>query len=219
MGNLVYKPIALIGIFAISLFGCAGSTDRVETEAQDLEEKETLFDNEPLTSKDIEYYEDMFDEVETENLDILSLTRGEEELSTFVELVELSGMEASLMIAGSEQQPITVFIPTNKAFQNLTKEQNQFLKNPANKAVLAKLILAHVLPSKVPAAEFSSMHKIKTAGDQTIPVEAEMHGTLVRIGRNATIVKNDIPASNGLIHVVDGVIIPDNSEDLGLGTY
>lgn len=158
-------------------------------------------------------YDEMFSEVEnTEQYDVMTLARMDENLSTFVQLVEQAGLEQSFNFAES---PITLFAPTNEAFQAMTKERYEYLIDPENSAELISVLQAHVIPSEVPSVSFSENQRIVDSEGNEIPVTTEMQGTVVFIG-GAEIVKSDIPASNGIIHVVNGVIDP-SEEAPGMG--
>lgn len=152
-------------------------------------------------------YDDMFGNVEnTEDHDILSLARMDENLSTFVQLVEQTGLVESFNYA----EPVTLFAPTNEAFQSLSPERYEYLINPDNRDELIRVLQAHIIPSEVSSAAFSSNQRIVDAEGNEIPVDTEMHGTQVFIG-GAEIVRSDIAASNGIIHVVNGVIDPQQT--------
>ncbi len=101
--------------------------------------------------------------------------------------------------------PFTVFAPTDEAFAKLPAGTVEGLLKPENKAKLQRLLTYHVVAGRVPAAEVVKMKTAKTvSGDEaTIRVE----GSTVRVD-NARVTKADIAASNGVIHVIDTVIMP-----------
>lgn len=166
-------------------------------------------------------YDKMFNKVEeTGEHDVLSLLRMEEELSTFVQLIEQSGLLASMESAG----PVTILAPTNDAFKEISKEQYEKLMDPENKVLLSKIIQAHILPNKVYMADFQENQIIETSEGEEIPVEtagtysSAAEPASVAIG-GASIVKSDVEATNGVIHIVDNVIIPDETRDSTIGNY
>lgn len=101
--------------------------------------------------------------------------------------------------------PFTVFAPTDAAFAKLPKGTVEDLLKPENKAKLVKILTYHVVPGKVMAADVVKLSKVKT-------VEGSEATITVKEGKvaidNANVVKTDIPASNGVIHVIDAVILP-----------
>ena len=98
--------------------------------------------------------------------------------------------------------PFTVFAPTDEAFKKVPKQMLDGLL--ADKEMLKKVLLYHVVPGKVMAADVKA-GKVKTAAD--VEVEIKVDGAKVMIG-DATVTKTDIAASNGVIHLIDTVIIP-----------
>lgn len=211
MKKLLFKPLSVFTLSATLLIGCAGSGENsgnVETDLGTTEEPSAVLDSENLANDVAVDYDNLFENVDdTESQDLLSLARTEPGLSTFVDLVDLSGLSASFMVAGNEDQEFTLFIPTNQAFENLPADRLEYLRDPQNRSELVKVINAHILPNEVPLIGFESNQIITTAGENEIPVSTEMNGTQVFIG-GAEIVKPDIEASNGIIHIVDGVIEP-----------
>ena len=132
--------------------------------------------------------------------DIVAIAAGNKDFSTLVAAVKAAGLVETLQGAG----PFTVFAPTNEAFAALPAGTVETLLKPENKEKLKAILLYHVVPGKVMAADVAPM-KVATAGgpEATITVE----GTTVMIDA-AKVVKTDIVASNGVIHVIDKVILP-----------
>lgn len=166
-------------------------------------------------------YDKMFNKVEeTEEHDVLSLLKMEENLSTFVQLLEQSGLDVSLEFAG----PVTVLAPTNEAFQEMSREKYQKLTDPENRVMLNRIIRAHILPRKVYMAEFDENQMIETSEGEEIPVETA--GAVSPVGEptsvvigGASIVKSDVEATDGVIHIVDEVIFPEETRDTTIGNY
>lgn len=158
-------------------------------------------------------YDDMFDDVaDTEQYDVLSLAKTNPNLSTFVELVELSGLATSMKMA----DPVTLFIPTNAAFNELSEERLAELVAPQNRAELIKFVNMHILPQETSSLSFNDNSFIDKGEGDNIPVNTEMNGSVVYVG-GAQIVRSDVEASNGVIHVLDGII--ETSEAAGPGIY
>ncbi|WP_147294150.1 fasciclin domain-containing protein [Pontibacter diazotrophicus] len=158
---------------------------------------------------------DMFDDIDdTEQYQLMDLARRSPNLTTFVTLIEQAGMVQDI----ERLDQATLFAPTNEAFANMDRQQLEMLIGPDNRANLMRVLQAHVLPSKVSSAQFNTTQRIQFTEDRYIPIDVTMNGTNVAIG-GANIVKNNIEASNGYIHVVDSVILPDQVavEDTRMG--
>ena len=101
--------------------------------------------------------------------------------------------------------PFTVFAPTDEAFAKLPAGTLESLLEPENKAKLQRILTYHVVAGKVMAADVVKMHSAKTVIGDMIMIAT--HGGTVTVD-NAKVVKTDILASNGVIHVIDSVILP-----------
>jgi uncharacterized surface protein with fasciclin (FAS1) repeats len=221
---------------AMMIYGCAGSTETMEdTTAMDetttMSETQTMAGSATDTDTDMSTtttdtysttttsdlsasdiianantnvnYSDMFSDIsDTKQHDIMALARQSPELSTFVTLME----KAELTDVFTDGE-FTVFAPTNAAFASMDQAQLDMLLKPENKTKLSQILQAHVLPNKVSAATFNSSQRIQVSDDSFIPVDVTMNGTNVTVG-GATIVRNNVEASNGYLHIVDGVIMP-----------
>jgi len=120
--------------------------------------------------------------------------------------VDLAGLTATLQGPG----PFTVFAPTDSAFAKLPSERLAFLTDPANKSVLAALLLHHVAPGQLAATTVLQQGFVDTVGGQRIDVSVSTAGAFAD---SAKILRTDIFASNGVIHVIDEVLIP-NLQDI-----
>lgn len=130
---------------------------------------------------------------------IVQVAQGDTQFSTLVAAITAAGLADSLSAAG----PFTVFAPTNAAFDALPAGLLAKLLLPANKAILVKILTYHVLQGKVMAADV-------TAGDV-----ATLEGSKITIAttggvkvNTANVTSTDIAASNGVIHVIDKVLVP-----------
>ncbi|HBO43192.1 MAG TPA: beta-Ig-H3/fasciclin [Planctomycetaceae bacterium] len=101
--------------------------------------------------------------------------------------------------------PFTVFAPTDEAFSKLPKGTVEDLLKPENKEKLAGILAYHVVPGKVMAADVVKLTKAKTV--QGAEVTITVKGGKVKVD-NANVVKTDIQTSNGVIHVIDAVMLP-----------
>jgi uncharacterized surface protein with fasciclin (FAS1) repeats len=103
--------------------------------------------------------------------------------------------------------PFTVFAPTDAAFAKLPKGTVEDLLKPENKAKLVAILTYHVVPGSVMAAQVVTMNgkEAKTVNGQSVKISVA--GSTVKVDA-ATVVTTDIKASNGVIHVIDSVILP-----------
>jgi uncharacterized surface protein with fasciclin (FAS1) repeats len=135
---------------------------------------------------------------------VVQVAQGDARFSILVEAVTAADLASTLSGAG----PFTVFAPTNDAFAALLTElgvtKAQLL---ANTALLAKVLTYHVVPSRVLKAQVPVGAPITTVEGETFTVNASLAITDQR-GRSANIVATDVLASNGVIHVIDKVILP-----------
>jgi uncharacterized surface protein with fasciclin (FAS1) repeats len=120
---------------------------------------------------------------------------------TLVAAVKAAGLVDTLKGAG----PFTVFAPTDAAFAKLPKGTVEDLLKPENKAKLTAILTYHVLPSKVVAADIAGKTmNAKTVQGSDLAVDAK---SAVKIN-DATVVTADVMATNGVIHVIDTVLLP-----------
>ena len=104
--------------------------------------------------------------------------------------------------------PFTVFAPTDEAFAKLPPGTVETLLKPENKDALKEVLLLHVVPGKVAAADVVKLKEAKTAGGKTVAISTDGG---VKVGTEkgmANVIKTDVKASNGIIHVIDSVILP-----------
>jgi uncharacterized surface protein with fasciclin (FAS1) repeats len=121
---------------------------------------------------------------------------------TLVAAVKAAGLVETLKGEG----PFTVFAPTDAAFAALPEGTVEMLLKPENKEKLAAILTYHVVAGKVMAADVKTM-KVETVNGAKASIVV---GDGVKID-NATVVKTDIECSNGVIHVIDAVILPSDS--------
>jgi len=105
--------------------------------------------------------------------------------------------------------PFTVFAPTDEAFEKLPKGTVETLLKPENKDKLKAVLLLHVVPGSVMAADVVKLKEAKTAGGAVVKISTD-DGVKVGTAKGMSkVVKTDIKASNGVIHVIDAVILPE----------
>ena len=113
---------------------------------------------------------------------------------------------ADLVGTLKEKGPFTVFAPTDEAFAKLPPATLADLLKPENKAKLRRILTYHVIPGRVTAADVVKLTSAKAVSGDTIDIKTSGGSVTVE---SAKVVKTDIAASNGVIHVIDTVILPD----------
>jgi uncharacterized surface protein with fasciclin (FAS1) repeats len=141
------------------------------------------------------------DHHEMDKPSIVEIAAGNEDFSTLVAALKAADLVATLEGEG----PFTVFAPTNAAFEALPAGTVESLLQPENKAKLTSVLTYHVVPGAVMAADVVNLSAATTVEGSDISISTE--GDSVKID-NATVVQADIEASNGVIHVIDAVILP-----------
>jgi uncharacterized surface protein with fasciclin (FAS1) repeats len=121
--------------------------------------------------------------------------------NTLVAAVKAAGLVETLKGDG----PFTVFAPTDDAFAKLPAGTVEDLLKPENKAKLQAVLTYHVVAGKVMAADVVKLTEATTVQGQDVTIAVK--GDKVHIN-NANVVKTDINTSNGVIHVIDTVILP-----------
>jgi uncharacterized surface protein with fasciclin (FAS1) repeats len=115
--------------------------------------------------------------------------------------LQAAGLVATLKGEG----PFTVFAPTDAAFAKLPAGTVDDLLKPANKAKLVAILTYHVVPGKVMAAQAATLTSAKTVNSASLTIRATDGKVMID---NATVTATDIAASNGVIHVIDTVLLP-----------
>ena len=106
----------------------------------------------------------------------------------------------------SQEGPFTVFAPTDEAFAALPEGTLEELMKPENREVLAAILTYHVVPGKVTSDQIQS-GEVSTVQGSTVNVTVEDGMVMVD---DAKVVQPDIEAGNGVIHVIDKVILPES---------
>lgn len=115
---------------------------------------------------------------------------------------------ADLVATLKGEGPFTVFAPTDEAFAKLPAGTVENLLKPENKEKLKEILLLHVVPGNVYAADVVKLTEAKTAGGKVVKVSTEGGVKVGTATGLANVVKTDIKAKNGVIHVIDAVILP-----------
>ena len=138
---------------------------------------------------------------QAQNKDIVDTAVAAGSFKTLAKALEAAGLVQTLKGSG----PFTVFAPTDEAFAKLPAGTLENLLKPEQQAELRRILTYHVVSGKVMAADVVKMTSAKAVSGDTITV-------MTRDGRvhvdKASVVKTDIAASNGVIHVIDAVILP-----------
>ena len=134
--------------------------------------------------------------------DIVDTAAGAGQFKTLVAAIEAAGLVDTLKGDG----PFTVFAPTDEAFAKLPAGTVDDLLKPENKDKLVAILTYHVVPGKIMAADIAGKSTaVKTVQGDTLDVDATDG---VKVDK-AEVVKADIDATNGVIHVIDSVVMPN----------
>jgi len=134
--------------------------------------------------------------------DIVDTAAAAGDFNTLVEAVKAAGLVQTLKGEG----PYTVFAPTDAAFAKLPEGTLDSLLEPENKAKLASILTYHVVAGKVMAADVVTMTEAKTVNGQMLRISTTDGKVTVD---EANVVKTDIECSNGVIHAIDAVVLPE----------
>lgn len=136
---------------------------------------------------------------------IVELAGEQENLSTLVKAVEAAGLAETL----SGEGPFTVFAPTNAAFEALPEGTLENLLKPENKEALTAILTYHVVPGAVKSTDLSDGQKAATVQGEEIMVDLS-DGVKIN---GATLVTADVEAGNGVVHIIDQVILPPSMQE------
>jgi len=164
------------------LIACGGAQKTEATEAPVAEATETVEAEAPAPAADI---------VDT------AVAAGD--FNTLVTAVQAAGLVDTLKGEG----PFTVFAPTDEAFAKIPPETLEGLL--ADKEALTKVLTYHVVPGKVMAADVAGLTEAPTVQGSNLAIDTSEG---VKVG-NANVIKTDIETSNGVIHVIDTVLLPE----------
>jgi len=135
-------------------------------------------------------------------MDIVDTAVSAGSFKTLAAALQAAGLVETLKGEG----PFTVFAPTDEAFAKLPAGTVETLLKPENKAKLVGILTYHVVSGNVKAADVVKLTSAKTVQGQTVAIDAK-DGVKVN---NANVVKADIETSNGVIHVIDTVLLPQD---------
>lgn len=132
--------------------------------------------------------------------DIVDTAKSAGQFKTLTAALDAAGKTEMLKDKG----PYTVFAPTDAAFEKLPKGTVEDLLKPENKEKLGKILAYHVISGNVMAADVKTM-KAKSASGAELDIKVKGSEVMVN---DAKVVKADVKASNGVIHVIDTVLLP-----------
>ena len=133
--------------------------------------------------------------------DIVDTAVGAGDFTTLAAALEAAGLVETLKGEG----PFTVFAPTDEAFSKLPEGTVENLLKPENIDQLTAILTYHVVPGAVKAADVVSLSEATTVNGANIAIAVEGESVMIN---DATVVAADVMASNGVIHVIDTVILP-----------
>lgn len=136
---------------------------------------------------------------------IVETAVGAKDLSTLVSLVK----QAELVDTLNSDGPFTVFAPINSAFAKLPKETVEALLKDENRDQLQGILTYHVVPGKVMAADVVKLKSAKTAAGKDVSIRVEEGKVFVN---DSQVIKTDIACSNGVVHLIDSVLLPPEKE-------
>lgn len=131
---------------------------------------------------------------------VVDVAAANPDFSTLVAAVKAAGLVDTLNGAG----PYTVFAPTNAAFAKLPAGTVESLLKPENKEKLTAILTYHVVPGAVKAADVAGLKEATTVNGKAVAIDAS-NGVMID---GAKVVTADVAASNGVIHVIDTVLMP-----------
>lgn len=140
--------------------------------------------------------------------DIVGVASKNSMFKTLVAAVKAADLVETLQGEG----PFTVFAPTDQAFQKLPKGTLEMLLKPENKDKLKAILTYHVISGKVPASEVMKLKSgsmVETVQGEKVKVLLSKKGVMVN---KSKVVKTDVMASNGVIHVIDTVLLPPSTQ-------
>jgi uncharacterized surface protein with fasciclin (FAS1) repeats len=172
----------------VTFLACGGG----ESKSEETTMEEEVVEESPVVEEIVEEEESV--------KDIVSLAMGTESLSTLVAAVKAAGLVETLQGDG----PFTVFAPTDEAFAALPEGTLDNLLKPENKEKLAAILTYHVVAGKVMSTDLSDGMKAKTVNGAEVTITTA-DGAKVN---GANVVSADVAASNGVVHVIDAVIMP-----------
>jgi uncharacterized surface protein with fasciclin (FAS1) repeats len=212
-----FKPAALV-LAAGFMYSCASSNEAMETTAMDetttMSQTETMAGDDATmetdvttttTGTDMRTSTEMGADMETSSMPILDAANTRSDISTFMELVQAANISAAFQ----QDSEFTIFAPNNEAFEELPAGQLEYLKKPENRNELIQVLQAHIIANRVTTSQMQANQRIQISENDFIEIGSAGGGAAAAdftIG-GAGIVEANIEAANGVIHVVDRVLV------------
>lgn len=181
------KSVFILALASIALFSCK-KNENVTASTSGTTEQTTAVGQEAVVDED-------------SAPDIVKLAVGNKDLSTLVTAVQAAGLTTSLSNAG----PFTVFAPLNAAFDKLPKGTVNDLLKPENSGKLNDILSHHTYVGVIKAEQFTDGQNLGMVDGKSITIK--MVDGKPTVNGDVNIVAS-VPAANGIVHVVDGVILP-----------
>ncbi|GAB4382113.1 MAG: hypothetical protein Kow00121_41860 [Elainellaceae cyanobacterium] len=193
--------VALASILGVGAFvGAPAIAQQYPNSSQDDVETPAQMQQMPMQETEMQQME--MNQSDSAAMNIVEVASGNSSFNTLTQALQAAGLTDTLAAQG----PYTVFAPTDEAFNQLPEGTLQFLLQPENRDLLRQVLTYHVIQGEVTASEITSG-----------PVEALGGGLAVRVTddgnvivNNASVVQPNIQASNGVIHTVNRVLLPEN---------
>ena len=179
----MYSVLAAVVFSTITLVACNNGETKVSETTSDVVKEEKMAPAEASAK------------------DIVDIAIGSTDHTTLVAAVTAAGLVETLKGAG----PFTVFAPTNAAFSALPAGTVDGLLKPESKAALTNILTYHVVAGAVKAADLKDGQKVKTLQGEELTVTIK-EGKVMINGANVT--ASDLTGSNGVVHVIDAVLMP-----------
>jgi uncharacterized surface protein with fasciclin (FAS1) repeats len=190
----IIAGVAVLLIAGVIYFTSAPSTDLAMEDEVEMNTDESQMTDEAMDM-------DM-DEASADGPDIVDAAVGTPSLSTLVAAVTAAELVATLQSEG----PFTVFAPTNAAFAALPDGTLETLLDPANLAQLQGILTYHVVPGAVMAGDLTDGMVVETVNGESITINVSDAG--VSINGSAMVTAADVVTSNGVVHIIDAVLLP-----------
>lgn len=179
--------------------------------AVDVNDDKVFIDGARVVKTDIECTNGVIHVIDTVIMpkDIVDRAAGVEDFSTLFAAVKAAGLVETLKDNG----PFTVFAPTNEAFSALPEGTVENLLKPENKEKLTSILTYHIVAGKILAEDVLKLKKAETVQGQDVTVKVNDGNVMIN---GAKVVKTDVLVNNGVIHVIDSVLLPKEADKIGM---
>jgi len=196
MRTLFFSTIATMLLFGLVACSGGGGNETAGDEMSESPESTTASAEETASQTS---------EPASDAPDIVALASSQENLSTLVTAVQAAGLVETLQGAG----PFTVFAPTDEAFAALPEGTLENLLKPENKQQLVDILTYHVVSGNVMSTDLSDGMMPETVEGSQVEISIDGESVMVN---GATVVAANVEASNGVVHVIDQVILPPSMQ-------